>query len=310
MMSYYDILGVSKNASTDEIKKAYRKLAVKYHPDKTDEQNKDENTKRFQEISEAYETLSDEEKRRNYDQFGKDGPKQFPSPFDFSQFTNMYQPFHHEPPPHVFNMVISLKLAVKGGTKTLKFTRNAITNAYGVEILENFQETWTNCETCGGSGKIAQMRPMGPIMITQQFPCNNCDGKGFFMKSGYTYGPKTEEISITIPPNIYTGYRIHVPKKGNFSLGNKAPGDVTIIISCEERYENFKRTGDKIQFKHYLSLKEAVYGSKKEVTLLDDTKIIVSTYKLVQPDQKIEITPTITAKIKVILPSELPADLP
>ena len=142
-MEYYDELGLNKNATEDDIKKAYRKLAMIYHPDKASEDNKDEYTKRFQKISEAYEVLSDNEKRKIYDNFGKEGLK----PHAQAQaqapdiFNGIFKNFFQQPSPQapmtrkngdtIFRMDLSLKEVYCGATRKIKVARQIIVNSKG-----------------------------------------------------------------------------------------------------------------------------------------------------------------------------------
>jgi len=141
-MSYYDVLGVSRDASTDDIKKAYRKLAMQHHPDRGGDPEV------FKKVSEAYETLSDPQKRQELDH-----PPQNP-------FSNFFQPSRRAPKQHQYTINVSLEDAFKGTRKTLRITRQP------------------PCPPCGGHGMVLQELRMGPFVQSIQQPCGYCGGRG------------------------------------------------------------------------------------------------------------------------------------
>jgi len=192
-MSYYEVLGVSKNATSSEIKKAYHKLARQNHPDKFPEGEREQATKKFQKIGEAYEVLSDEEKRRIYDVSGEEGLKGgMPTDVDpFEMFASMFgghNPFsqnNREPQIQknketVFHLKVSLKDVYTGRKKKLKVTKKVIVSKESKDVIEdNLERTWSKCNSCKGQGSVMEMRQMGNMITQTQRMCNSCSGKGF-----------------------------------------------------------------------------------------------------------------------------------
>ena len=215
-MSYYEVLGVSKNATSSEIKKAYHKLARQNHPDKFPEGEREEATKKFQKIGEAYEVLSDEEKRKIYDVSGEEGLKGgMPGNVDpFEMFASMFggnfgfstnnnrEVRIQKNKETVFYLKVSLKDVYTGRKKKLKVTKKAIVSKETKEAVENnLERTWSKCSSCQGQGAIMEMRQMGNMITQTQKMCNSCSGKGFELLDEF----KIEEVSQIIEVNIEKG---------------------------------------------------------------------------------------------------------
>jgi len=230
-MGYYEDLGVSRDASTEDIKKAYKKLAMKNHPDKGGDPEV------FKKISEAYETLSDPEKRHQHDnpaqQFGG-FPGGFPFPFSFGA---------QQPPPAQHFMNISLKDAYEGRTVNLNIG------------LQKKCSCAKPCRVCGGRGSIGV--EVMPMMIIQQ-PCHGCNGEkvtlvGCQECSGTGRRDVKERVTIQIPPGVNSGYTEVL--KG---LGNNG-GDLHLVVQVQE-HPMFKREGQDLVFTRRISLLESLIG--------------------------------------------------
>jgi molecular chaperone DnaJ len=279
-MDYYSILGVSKGASPDEIKKAFRRKAVEHHPDKGGDEAK------FKEISEAYETLSDETKRGEYDRFGKSG-----NPFSgragghgfnmddiFSQFGDMFGGFgrqqHQHPPKRKggdlrVQIQVSLEEILSGVTKKVKFKRQKPCqpcNGKGGTGKKT-------CPHCNGFGRInvTQHTPFGVISSTQI--CNHCEGTGQVISShcqtcrGSGTNTVEETIDINIPKGVTNGMSLIMEGYGNF-VRDGDPGNLQVIIS-EIQNQKFKREGNDIHLDHIITISQAVLGSKQNVETLE-----------------------------------------
>jgi molecular chaperone DnaJ len=279
-MDYYDILGVSKGASPDEIKKAFRKKAVQHHPDKGGDEAK------FKEISEAYETLSDETKRGEYDRFGKSenpfsargGGHGFSMDDIFSQFGDMFGNFgrqkHQHPPKRKGNdlrvqIQVSLQEIIFGGNKKVKFKRQKPCqpcNGKGGTGKKT-------CATCNGFGRrnVTQQTPFGVISSTQL--CNHCQGTGQVISShcqtcrGSGTNTADETIDIVIPKGVSNGMSLIMEGYGNF-VRDGDPGNLQVIIS-EVPDQEFRREGNDIHLDHIITVSQAVLGSKQNVETLE-----------------------------------------
>ena len=284
---YYEILGVSKSASADEIKKAYRKLAIKYHPDKNPGDKSAE--EKFKEAAEAYEILSDNDKRARYDQFGHAGAGGAAGGGGFggggfgggmsmedifSQFGDIFGGHFgggfggfggggRQQQIKGSNLRVRIKLnleeMVNGTTKTIKVKRLKL--APGV--------TSKTCPTCHGSGaQIKVMNTMFGQMQTQT-TCGTCGGLGKVADkipagaNAEGLVKTDEEVSINIPAGARDGIQLNVRGKGNDAPFGGIPGDLLVVIE-EEQDQSIKREGDNLHQELYISFPEAALGTTKE----------------------------------------------
>ena len=284
---YYEVLGISKSASQAEIKKGYRKMAIKYHPDK----NPDDKTaeEKFKLCAEAYEILSDDNKKARYDQYGHaafDGPQGGGGGFGgggmnmddiFSQFGDIFGSGgggfggfgggggQRQARVKGSNMRIRVKLTLEeianGVEKKVKVRRKV--QADGV--------TYKTCTTCNGSGQ--QMRVTNTILGRMQTAttCGTCQGAGEMLNSKPSGSDaqglivKEETVSINIPEGVTEGVQLKVGGKGNEAPGkNSIPGDLLVLIE-EIQHETLKREGSNIHYDLYINFSEAVLGVSKEV---------------------------------------------
>jgi len=294
---FYDILGISKSASQAEIKKGYRKMAIKYHPDKNpDDKTAEEN---FKKAAEAYEILSDENKKARYDQYGHqafDGPQGGGGGFGgggmdmddiFSQFGDIFGGGggggfggfgggggQRQARVKGSNMRIRVKLTLeeiaKGVEKKVKVRRKV--QADGVR--------YKTCTTCNGSGQ--QMRVTNTILGRMQTAttCGTCSGAGEIISSKPNEADaqglivKEETVPINIPAGVTEGVQLKVSGKGNDAPGkNSISGDLLVLIE-EVPHETLKREGTNIHYDLYINYSEAVLGTSKEVdTVTNKVKI-------------------------------------
>jgi len=282
---FYEILGISKSATQAEIKKAYRKMAIKYHPDKNPgDATAEEN---FKKAAEAYEILSDENKKARYDQYGHaafDGPQGgggggFGGGMNmddiFSQFGDIFGGGgfggfgggggQRQARVKGSNMRIRVKLTLeeiaKGVEKKVKVRRKV--QADGVK--------YKTCPTCNGSGQ--QMRVTNTILGRMQTAttCGTCSGAGEIISSKPNGADaqgliiKEETVPINIPAGVTEGVQLKVGGKGNDAPGkNSISGDLLVLIE-EIPHETLKREGTNIHFDLYINFSEAVLGVSKEV---------------------------------------------
>lgn len=279
---FYEILGVSKGASAAEIKKAYRKKAIEYHPDKNPGDAKAEEM--FKKAAEAYEVLGDPDKRAKYDQFGHaafDGSGGFGGGgmnMDdiFSQFGDIFG--------GAFGGGFSGfggfgggQRRVKGSNLRIRVKLNLEEVAHGVEkkvkVRRKVQAdgvTYKTCPTCNGTGQITKITNTILGRMQTATTCSTCGGSGQTIDKrpagADAQGLIVEEetVSIKIPPGVEDGMQLKVSGKGNSAPGNGVPGDLLVAIETVE-HDTLKREGDNLHYDLYISISEAVLGSSKEI---------------------------------------------
>ncbi|RIV69926.1 molecular chaperone DnaJ [Flagellimonas aequoris] len=279
---FYEILGVSKGASAAEIKKAYRKKAIEYHPDKNPGDTKAEEM--FKKAAEAYEVLGDPDKRAKYDQFGHaafDGSGGFGGGgmnMDdiFSQFGDIFG--------GAFGGGFSGfggfgggQRRVKGSNLRIRVKLNLEEVAHGVEkkvkVRRKVQAdgvTYKTCPTCNGTGQITKITNTILGRMQTATTCSTCGGSGQTIDKrpagADAQGLIVEEetVSIKIPPGVEDGMQLKVSGKGNSAPGNGVPGDLLVAIETVE-HDTLKREGDNLHYDLYISISEAVLGSSKEI---------------------------------------------
>jgi molecular chaperone DnaJ len=275
---FYETLGITRSATQAEIKKAYRKMAIKHHPDKNpDDKTAEEN---FKKAAEAYEVLSDDNKKARYDQYGHaafDGPQGMDMDDIFSQFGDIFGGGgggfggfgggggQRQARVKGSNLRIRVKLTLeeiaKGVEKKVKVRRKI--QADGV--------TYKTCSTCNGSGQ--QMRITNTILGRMQTAatCGTCSGAGEIINSKPNGADaqglitKEETVAINIPEGVTEGVQLKVGGKGNEAPGkNSIAGDLLVLIE-EIPHETLKREGTNIHYDLYINFSEAVIGTSKEV---------------------------------------------
>lgn len=277
---YYKILEVDRNASPDEIKKSYRKLALKFHPDKNPDNKEAE--EKFKDISEAYEILSDSEKKLQYDTYGSVGGNQNfsggASPFDdlFSQFGDIFGSFggrRSNQPRQKRGSDLRVKVSITlhdilfGSTKKIKYNRDVkCTSCDG----KGGQEL-TTCLPCQGSGHrtYIQNTPFGTIRQTAV--CSHCSGSGKMIKnpckmcSGRGVNPHVETVDVEIPKGTVNGSFMAMPQYGNW-VSDGVPGDLQVVIE-EIPDTKFKREELNLIYDAKISVIDAIIGTEKKLNL-------------------------------------------
>jgi molecular chaperone DnaJ len=297
-MDYYDLLGVSKTADADEIKRAYRALALKYHPDKNPGNKEAE--EKFKQINEAYGALSDPEKRAQYDQFGKVGGGM--GGFDAGGFAggDLFDLFNS-----VFGGgdIFGQQRGARGGKRAARgedlqveahiSLEQARAGAdIEVEIDKLIGCTHCNgsraepggkglqtCQTCGGAGQVRQQQRtiLGNFMTAAPCPtcrgtgeqnpepCTKCQGRGRTIKP--------EKVTVTLPKGIDGGYRLRVAGQGNAGMFGGPAGDLYVFLELKA-HEHLSRDGDDLHYTARLGLAQAALGAKLEVPTLDGAQLL------------------------------------
>ena len=315
---YYEVLGVDKSASEDEIKKAYRKIAIKYHPDRNPGNKEAE--EKFKEAAEAYEVLHDPQKRQQYDQFGFDGPQGgfggfgggagmnmddifsmfgdifgghsggfsgFGGGFGGGQQTRQYQGSNLR-----VRAKLTLAEAANGCTKKFKIRKDITCQACHGSGCEGGAKPET-CPTCHGSGfTIKTVRSMFGMMQTQA-PCPQCNGEGTVIKNkchacggdGIVKGE--EVVEVNIPAGVDDNMIVTVPGKGNQGKHNGVNGDLQVLISIEKD-ENFERVDKDLYYNLVLDFATATLGGEVEVPTLEG-KTTIKIEPGTQPGKQIRL---------------------
>ncbi len=293
---YYEVLGVEKSAQPDEIKKAYRKLAIKFHPDKN--QGDEEAEKKFKEATEAYEVLSDEKKRQAYDQFGFAGVDGMGGPtfnsqafsgFEdiFGDFSSIFDSFFgggmggharggrrsNRGQDLRYDLRIDFSEAVYGVKKEIEYHRQAACPSCHGSGAESGSGTKT-CPSCGGTGQVR--RSSGFFSIAS--PCSACNGEGTIIENpcgdcrGSGVIRKSQKVKVTIPAGIDGGKRIRLDGQGNAPQKGGIPGDLYVYIDVKP-HPHFERDEYDLYCVVPISLSQAALGTDIFVRTLDDKKI-------------------------------------
>ena len=265
---YYEVLGVSKSADATEIKKAYRKLALKYHPDKNPGDKEAE--EKFKEAAEAYDVLSNEEKRRRYDQFGHAGvggagQGGFGGGMSmddiFSQFGDIFGSFGG----------FSGFGGFGGGRSARRVNRG--TNLR-VKVKMKDGKSYSTCSTCKGSGQVTRVQNtiLGAMQTTST--CPTCEGEGKIINEKCTFCNgegvlmSEEVISINIPAGVGEGMQLSLSGKGNAARRGGVNGDLIVLIE-EEEHPELVRDGNDLLYNVFIGYPEAVLGETVEIPTIE-----------------------------------------
>lgn len=298
---YYEVLGVQKNATKDEIKKGYRKLAIQYHPDKNPGNKQSE--EHFKEATEAYEVLADDQKRQIYDQYGHAGLEGMgaggPGGFDpnaFQGFEDIFGDFGGifenlfgggggsrkrssgrggpaQGSSLRYDLQISFHDSVYGAKAEVQYSRNeACVTCKGSGAAGGAGRKM--CATCQGSGQVRHSSGFFSIAS----PCPACHGEGTTIENpcrdctGTGVQKKRQKILVTIPPGVEDGKRINIPRQGDAGPGGGAYGDLFVFIRVKP-HAHFERSGSDLYCAVPISITQAALGSEITVTALDDKQM-------------------------------------
>ena len=296
---YYEVLGVSRDASPDELKKAYRKVAMQYHPDRNPGDKSAE--EKFKEAAEAYEILSDADKKSQYDRFGHAGVSgngrggfggganmedifsQFGDIFGEDIFGNFFgggggrRQGQRGRGTRGSNLRIKIKLTyeeiAKGVNKQIKVKKHVACTTCGGSGAKD-KNSIQNCGTCGGSGQVRKVSNTFLGQMQTVTTCPTCNGEGSTVThkctvckgEGRTYGEET--VSLDIPAGVQEGMQLSVSGRGNAGERGGANGDLIILIE-EEQHKELHRDGMNVAYELFISFTDAVFGTQVEVPTID-----------------------------------------
>ncbi len=295
---YYEILEISKEASQDEIKKAYRKQALKFHPDRNPGDKEAE--EKFKEAAEAYEVLSDQQKRQRYDQFGHagvgsaaNGSGHFTNVDDiFSHFGDIFGDFGfggfggfgggsrgrggqrvNKGSNLRVKVTLTLEEIAKGTEKKLKVNKYVVCDTCSGTGARS-KDGFTTCTTCNGSGHVTRITNTLLGRMQTSSPCPNCGGEGKIIKDkcntcfGEGIVKSDEVIKINIPAGVGEGMQLNVSGRGNAARRGGVNGDLLVVIE-EQKHQELIRDGNDLLYLLYLTIPQAALGDTIEVPTVD-----------------------------------------
>jgi molecular chaperone DnaJ len=283
----YEVLGITRNASTDEVKKAYRKLAIKYHPDKNPGDQGAED--RFKEAASAYEILSDPDKKAKYDRFGHNAPGGFGGGYQgggmnmddiFSQFGDIFG-------GHFGGGAFGGGFGQRGGGRTVKGSNLRVRLRMSLEEVANGAEKkikvtklvrskgseYGKCGTCGGNGQVRRVQSTFLGQMQTVTTCPACGGIG---QTVTKRGPGSDEhglvreevvVPIKIPAGVEEGMQLNISGMGNEAPAGGIPGDLLVVIE-EESHPELRRDGQNLHHEAFINMVDAALGAKIEVPLV------------------------------------------
>lgn len=278
---YYEVLEIPRTATEDEIKKAYRKKALNIHPDKGGDEEA------FKELAEAYEILSNEDKKNNYDRFGHSAPQQHINPMDiFQEFLRRngmggmggFQQSPRQRQGSNFNLIVKLTLEeiFSGVTKKFKYKRNL-----HCSVCSGKGGTGSKiCSTCNGNGTVLHVIQVPHGIIQQAVECNVCHGDGYTLENicvtcgGEGVSNLEDTVEVVIPSGVVDGMSFGLQGKGN-AIRNGTIGDLIMTIS-EIPHNIFVRNGNDLKVNMKFSYPQLVLGDKVEIPTIEDTRIRIS----------------------------------
>jgi len=297
---YYEVLGVQRDSSGPAIRKVYRKLAKKFHPDRNG--GSDKATSWFQAVAEAYEVLSDDDKRQKYDQHGKEGLKEGGGGGGggFGDFFNMFGGGRRgnqqkKGSTVQLDLYVSLKDLYLGSVIEIELSKQIVCDrcrGSGAKSHEDIKE----CKKCKGKGIVITRHQLGPGFVQQmQSECPKCGGKGKMVKKkcptcrGRKVIHGTDDIQIDIEKGMPDGHRITFPRAGDQSTDiDTTPGDVVYTVRTES-HKRFSRRGNDLYMTQPITLAQAISGFEVTFAHLDGHEVTLKRDKVTQPNYVLRV---------------------
>ena len=309
---YYEVLGVSKNSSDGDIRKAFRSLARKFHPDKNP--NDSEAEKKFKEVQEAYAILSNPEERRKYDTFGHSGHGSSPfgpggfqgviisledlfgGGFDgiFNQFFGSSRRRSSKGDDLIYRHTVPFQVAMDGSEEEIEI--QALRNCIECDGSgSNSPDKVKICPACDGRGRVERLERLGPFTQRAVSDCPSCEGRGKIIPDpcnscgGQGMSQQSKKVKFTVPPGISSGVRLRMRGHGGASRSeNGAPGDLYIEIEMH-RHPWFERDSSDLLMGLPVGFSDLALGSKIELSHIDGKPLVVNISAGSQPGDTIEI---------------------
>jgi molecular chaperone DnaJ len=299
---YYEVLGVQKGATKEQIKDAYRKLALQFHPDRN---KAPEAEARFKEISEAYAVLSDDEKRRQYDNFGREGVYQRYSQEDifrgvdfgeffrgggFGGFDDIFAQFFgggggrqaRRGEDLTYHLKVNLEDLVQDSNKEIDIPRDEVCQTCGGSGAKPGTSPH-RCVTCGGTGQVQKVQSTGFARLVRITACGRCNGRGYIIDEpcrecrGQGTVEKTRKIRIMIPAGVEDGHTLRLRGEGNVGETGVPPGDLYVVVNVVP-HRVFARRESDIYLETKVGVVQAMLGTELSVpTLYGDVRLTVPT---------------------------------
>lgn len=297
---FYSVLGVPREATKDQIKEAYRKLAMQYHPDRNKSPGAEE---KFKEISEAYAVLSDDEKRRQYDAYGREGFYQRYSTEDifrgadfgdifrgmgFGGFDDLFAQFFgggaRQRPNRgedlTYHLELNLEDIIKDFTQEIEARRMEVCSTCDGSGSKQGTSTRT-CGTCEGTGQVQRVQSAGFARLVRVTTCPKCGGRGYVVDSpckdckGRGVRERTRKISVVIPAGVEDGHTLRLRGEGNAGENGTPPGDLYLVVSVRP-HPRFKRQDSDVYLETQVGAVDAMLGSELNVpTLYGDVRLSI-----------------------------------
>ncbi len=289
---YYDVLGIPRDSSEEEIKKAFRKLALEFHPDRN---RSDGAEARFKEVNEAYQVLSDSRKRADYDRFGHsavgaNGGRGFEGFENFGGFGDIFDAFFgggvgsqqasanaaRRGNDIQTRVAVSFEEAVFGAEKNIEITRVDVCSRCRGSRSEPESDTVT-CNNCNGSGQVRRSHQGFFGQFVQVTPCSVCHGEGFTITNpcsrcaGAGRERRARKLAVKIPAGIDDGVQIKLSREGEAGLNGGIPGDLYVALNVRA-HEVFRRSGTDILLSLPVSVSQATLGARVDVPTLEGTE--------------------------------------
>lgn len=297
---YYEVLGVQRGASKDQIKDSYRKLALQFHPDRN---KSPEAEAKFKEITEAYAVLSDDEKRRQYDSFGREGVYQRYSPEEifrgvnfgdifggmgFGGFDDIFSQFFggarggqpSRGSDLTYHLQLELEDVVKDSDREIEVPRTDVCATCGGSGSRPGSSP-VRCSTCGGTGQVQKVQSAGFARLVRITTCSKCGGRGYVVESpcsncrGKGTVRRTRRIRVMIPAGVDDGHTLRLRGEGDAGENGTPPGDLYVVVNLEP-HRLFKRQDADVLLESKIGVVEAMLGAELRVpTLYGDVKLTV-----------------------------------